>query len=299
MQQIRRILGSTIALIVLSIGVCVAQNDEVMATVNGQPIVASELQKELLHRWGDICLGGMIQELAVEQAAAEAGITVTDEQVEQRAEQFQRNIDMQAPTSGKSFSLWLAEQKMTPYAFRNWIRNQLLLEKMVEDQAQVTDEEVRQVWEASKDRLRQPERMRVSHICVKTREEAETIRAEIIDGKPFEDAAAEYSIDPYTKDNGGTLGAITRGDTPFQKAAFALSADGELSEPVQTQKGFHIIRREEHLPAQTPEFDDVKDEIRQRIEQRKLSRLISQKRTEIMQNARIEQQIDPDELASE
>ena len=124
--------------------------------------------------------------------------------------------------------------------------------------------------------------MRISHICVKTKEEAERIRAEIVAGKPFEEAAREYSIDPYTRDAGGAFGTVTRGE-PFQKAAFALKADAEMSEPVQTQMGWHIIRRDEHLPESIPGMSEVKDEIRERLEQQKLMALMSRKRAEIMQ----------------
>ncbi len=299
MQHLRRVIVGTAALMLtLATGTCGAQasDDPVLATVNGQPIMASHLREQLIHRWGDITLGALIQELAVQQAAAEAGVTVTENEVNERAESFQRGIDLRAPATGESFSLWLARHKMTTYSFRKWMRNELLLEKMVADEAQATDEEVQQVWEASKDRLRQPERMRVSHICVKTREEAEQIRAEIVGGKAFEEAAREYSIDPYTKDDGGKFGIITRGENPFQEAAFALEADSELSQPVQTQKGWHIIRRDEYLPASTPEFEDVEDDLRQRIQQRKLMQLMEKKRSEIMQSARIEREMDPDDL---
>ncbi|MGC9316510.1 MAG: peptidyl-prolyl cis-trans isomerase [Armatimonadota bacterium] len=299
MQRLGRTMVVTVALVaILPVTMpASAQEDTVMATVNGQPIMAGQLNDELLRRWGDVCLGGLIQELAVKQAADEAGITVTDDEVEQRYENFQRRLDLQAPTTGRSFSLWLAEKKMTPYAFRQWIRNELRLEKLVEDDVTVTDEEIRQVWEASREQLRQPERMRISHICVKTREEAERIRAEIIDGKPFEEAAEEYSIDPYTKDEGGKFGTITRGDNPFQEAAFNLATDSELSEPVQTQMGWHIIRRDEYLPAETPEFDEVKDEIRERLENQKLISLMNRKRSEIMDNARIQHEMQPEDLA--
>ncbi|NLO06445.1 MAG: hypothetical protein GX131_11530 [candidate division WS1 bacterium] len=300
MQHLRRIIVTTIAFIaVAGIVPANAQQSPIMATVNGQPIVADQLHNELLHRWGDITLGGLIQELAIAQAAAEAGITVTDEEVMERAETLQRNIDLGSMSSGENFSMWLARQKMTPYAFRHWVRNELYLERLVGDAANVTDQEVRQVYDASREQLRQPERMRVSHICVTDLAEAQRIRGEIIAGKPFEDAAREWSIDPYTKDDGGEFGVITRGDSPFQRAAFALTSDLELSEPVQTEKGFHIIRRDEHMPEAIPEFDEIKDRIRSQMEQRKMLQLMNAKRNQIMQQARVEQEMDPDELADD
>lgn len=268
----------------------------VMATVNGQPIMSDRFQEELLRRWGDVGLGALVSQMAIEQAAAEAGVTAEESEVDQRVDNFQRNVDLKAPMTGEPFSLWLARQKMTMYAFRQWIRTELLVEKMVAGEATVTDADVRAVYDASQERLRQPERMRISHICVKTKEEADRVRAEIVGGKPFEDAAREYSIDPYTRDQGGAFGTVTRGENPFQQAAFALKADAEMSEPVPTQMGWHIIRRDEHLPESTPEYDEVKDQIRERMEQQKLMALMNRKRAEIMQNAQIEYETNPTDL---
>ncbi|MFO8078977.1 MAG: peptidyl-prolyl cis-trans isomerase [Armatimonadota bacterium] len=301
MQRIARTFAAGIALIlVFGTGLCQAQDDAVMATVNGQPIDADTLTNELYRRWGDIALGGLIQELAVKQAAAEAGVTITDDEVEDRAERFQRNIDMKGSQNGQNFSMWLAQQKMTPYAFHQWIRTELLLEKIVADEAVVTDEEVQEFWEEEQERFRQPERMRVSHICVSEKSEAEQIRAAIIAGEQsFEDAAREHSLDPYTRDEGGAFGAIERGDSDFQKAAFALQDDNAMSDPVQSEKGWHIIRRDDYLPESTPEFDEIEDQLRQQLKQQKLMVLMNNKRSEIMRNARIEQELDPRELASE
>jgi len=127
--------------------------------------------------------------------------------------------------------------------------------------------------------------------------EAERIRKEILDGKSFEEAAGEYSIDPYTRDEGGAFGVITPGDSSFQNAAFALQNDNAMTEPVKTQKGWHIIRRDEYMPAGVPEFDDLADEIKEQLERQKLMVLMNNRRAEIMQNARVEQEIDPDDLA--
>ncbi|MFW6156984.1 MAG: peptidyl-prolyl cis-trans isomerase [Armatimonadota bacterium] len=301
MQRITSTLAAGIALVlVFGTGVGQAQDDGVMATVNGQPIDADTLTNELYRRWGDIALGGLIQELAVKQAAEEAGITITDDEVEDRAERFQRNIDMKSSQSGQNFSMWLAQQKMTPYAFRQWIRTELLLEKIVGDEAVVTDEEVDEYWEEEQERFRQPERMRVSHICVSDKSEAERIRSAIIAGEQsFEDAAREYSLDPYTRDEGGEFGAIERGDSEFQKAAFALEDNNAMSDPVHSEKGWHIIRRDDYLPESTPEFEEIEDTLRQQLKQQKLMVLMNNKRSEIMRNARVEQELEPRELVAE
>ncbi|MFW5868929.1 MAG: peptidyl-prolyl cis-trans isomerase [Armatimonadota bacterium] len=301
MRNLSRIVGVSIALIlVFGTGLCMAQEEEVVATVNGQPIAASTLENELFRRWGDIALGGLIQELAIQQAADEAGISATADEIDERADRFQKNIDMNSGDGVGNFTMWLAQQKMTPYAFRQWIRTELLLEKLVADEATVTDEEVETFWEQEQERFRQPERMRVSHICVADRAEAQRIRAEVVAGEQScEDAAKGHSIDPYTRDKGGEFGVIQRGDSSFQDAAFALEDDSAMSEPVRSEKGWHIIRREEYMPEAIPSFEEVEDALRQQLKQKKLMVYMNQKRSEIMKEAEIEQELDPRELAGD
>lgn len=85
------------------------------------------------------------------------------------------------------------------------------------------------------------EEIKASHILVKTKEEADKIREEIIAGKPFEEAAREYSLCPSSRD-GGDLGFFGRNMmvVEFDHAAFELKV-GELSQPVNTDFGWHLI----------------------------------------------------------
>jgi len=274
------------------------EEDRVVATVNGQPITESQLRNELLLRWGDRTIVAMMQELAIEQAAAEAGVSVSDDEVERRIHDLQVSIDMQAPYTGRGFSQWLAERNFTPHGLKIFIRSELLMEKMVQGQVVVTDAQVAEAWERGKDSWRRPERMHVLHICVTTQEQAEQIRAQLLAGADFGQLAAQYSIDPYTKDRGGDLGWIVKGDKPFQQAAFALSADGDISPPVQSDKGWHIIKRVEYQPAYTPNFEDVQDDIREGLRKQRLLQLMAAKRAEIIAKARIKQELQPADLVS-
>ena len=83
--------------------------------------------------------------------------------------------------------------------------------------------------------------IRASHILVKTEEEAKKLYDEIKAGKDFADAAAEYSLCPSGA-AGGDLGFFCKGMMvkPFEDAVFALEV-GEMSEPVETQFGWHLI----------------------------------------------------------
>lgn len=83
--------------------------------------------------------------------------------------------------------------------------------------------------------------VKASHILVETEEEAISLKEEIISGKAFEDVAAENSLCPSGA-NGGDLGFFGRGQmvSEFENAAFDLNV-GELSEPVRTNFGWHLI----------------------------------------------------------
>jgi len=275
-----------------------AQGDPVVATVNGQPIMKSQLVNELLLRWGDRTLGGMLHELAIQQAAAEASVAVTDAEVDRRAQELQTSVDMQAASTGKTFTQWLADRKLTIHALRASLRTDLLLEKMVEDQVTITDQQVAESWERGKESFRRAEAIHVAHICVKTRDEAETIRESLLAGQAFGEAAAQYSIDPYTKDREGNFGWVKKGDKPFQIATFALGEDGQISPPVQTTMGWHLIRRIEYRPTMIPDFADMKDEIRGAMERQLLVQLMAVKRGEILSRARIDRQSEPADLVT-
>lgn len=87
--------------------------------------------------------------------------------------------------------------------------------------------------------------VRASHLLVNTKEEADQCRQEILDGKTFGDVAKAVSKCP-SKAQGGDLGFFGRGQmvAPFEQAAFNLPV-GEVSEPVQTQFGWHLIQVQE------------------------------------------------------
>ncbi len=109
-----------------------------------------------------------------------------------------------------------------------------------------------------------PARQEVSarHTLVQTEAEAKDIRAQLEKGADFAKLASEKSLDPSAKAQGGSLGFFTRDEMvpEFSDVAFKLK-DGEISQPVKTQYGWHIIKVEAHRTT-TPPFDEMKDKLR-------------------------------------
>lgn len=112
-------------------------------------------------------------------------------------------------------------------------------------------------------KLLKPEvEVQARHILVESEDKAREIAEKIAHGADFAEMAKEYSKDPGTKDEGGSLGYFTRGQMvpQFEEAAFKLEK-GDISQPVQTQFGWHLIQVEDRRERQPPEFDAIKDRL--------------------------------------
>ncbi len=129
----------------------------------------------------------------------------------------------------------------------------------------VSDEEAQDFFENNKKMFFNPESIKASHILVETEKEALAVIDELNGGTAFEDAAKKYSSCP-SKDNGGDLGYFTRGRMvpEFDKASFEMNK-GEISGPVKTQFGYHIIKLIDRKEAVEAGFDQVKEQIKDHL----------------------------------
>ena len=128
----------------------------------------------------------------------------------------------------------------------------------------VSDKEIADYYEANKAQLESGETVNASHILVDSEELAKEIRGKIASGEiSFEDAAKEYSSCP-SKQNGGNLGDFGKGQMvpEFDTAVFAMEI-GELSEPVKTQFGYHLIKLNAKNESTVPSLDEIKEELRE------------------------------------
>jgi peptidyl-prolyl cis-trans isomerase C len=145
----------------------------------------------------------------------------------------------------------------------SFLRNKLLMgfELQQETKAAITDELLRQTYEDAVRSMSGEEEVRARHILVETEDEAKAILEQIKAGADFATLAKEKSKDPGGAE-GGDLGFFTKDQMvpQFSEVAFKMYP-GQLSNPVKTQFGWHIIQVEEKRSKQPPEFDKVKDQI--------------------------------------
>lgn len=133
--------------------------------------------------------------------------------------------------------------------------------------AQVTEEAVRAEYDAFVAEFQPGEEVHAAHILVATKEEADAIKAELDAGGDFAAIAAEKSIDPGSGANGGDLGFFAQGMMvpEFETAAFALANPGDVSAPVQSQFGWHIIKLVEKRQSAPPAFEQIAPQIQQQV----------------------------------
>lgn len=163
----------------------------------------------------------------------------------------------------------------------------LLYDDVVGARAEVTEEHIREYYEENKEQYKLHESIRASHILIrpdidsaeaknprklkrakqKAQKKAASILAELKSGADFVELAKIHSQDDASKNRGGDLGVFTRGRMvpEFEEVAFSLPV-GQLSDPVETEFGYHLIKVVEHTPEKYKELDlEVKNRIRRQL----------------------------------
>ena len=170
----------------------------------------------------------------------------------------------------------------------------VLNEKNFADKVAVDPAEIQRAYSANQNAYRIPERVKVRHILIEmpkagpdgkvdqkamddARAKAQDVLKQVKATGDWEGLAKKYSGDPGSKDKGGELGWLNKGQTvaEFEKAAFAQNK-GQISDPVQSSFGFHIIQTEDKEDAHLKPLSEVKPGIEEAIKQEKVKGMMSQ-----------------------
>jgi len=264
---------------------------EPVAKVNGKPIDQAALYELMLKRVGYTSLQALIGAEVVRQEAERRGITVSEKEIDDEIARKREGLDRAAVQTGMTFDAFVASSGQTPGMFRDNERILLLLKKMVQDKVKVTDDDVRDYYQKNQNAFKLHEAMRVSYIRFDDARKATEVRQDIVAGKiKFEDAARQYSTDPFTKDKGGRLEDwLGRGRTPFLNAVYELLQDGDYSDVIPWPgMGLYLIRRDRYVRDYQLDFDEVKNDVKDMMTQDITGNLVRARQDELMKAAKIE-----------
>ncbi len=262
-----------------------------VATVNGNPIPAEEFNTEInrVMQTGQVPVmmvnqakGTIIQKLVdrylLDQAIEKENIVVSDEEVDKKLDEVKSEFQKVAAQRGQNVTLDMLVQQMgiTQEELRKSLKQSVAIEKVLVKRGMGGDLEgdAKKFYDENSTQFQRPEAVHVRHILItvapdadeaaweKAKANAETVRKEAsAKGADFGEIAKKKSQGPSAS-KGGDLGFVPRKATvpEFENASFALK-DGEISKPVRSPYGWHIIKREGYKAAGQVPFEEVKEPI--------------------------------------
>lgn len=215
----------------------------------------------------------LVQRCEFNQAADELGLEITDEDVEKqlatiKTQYFGKDGKCDAACE-KKYQAQIAKQELTERQVRDDVRASVVQNKLytkVTDGVTVSDEELEEYYKKNKQQYVLPESRDVRHILVKKKALADQLYQQVTSGGDFAALAKKHSEDPGSKTSGGKLTVSKGRQVPeFDKSAFSLAVD-EISKPIKTQYGWHIIQALTKIKkASTTPLSEVKPQIRQQL----------------------------------
>ncbi len=219
--------------------------DKVIATVNGERITKQDL---------DNLIGGLDPQYAA-QFKSEEG------QKNLLAELINRKLFLMDALENKLENENEFEERLRKV--RDDILVHYSISRLFKDLS-ISIGEAENFYKENQTMFKKPEQIKASHILLKEEEAANSVLKEINDGMSFEEAANKYSM--CDEKDGGDLGYFPRGKMvqEFEDVAFSMKS-GDISHPVKTQFGYHIIKVYDKKEGNCVSFDDVKQQIQQQL----------------------------------
>jgi peptidyl-prolyl cis-trans isomerase C len=244
-------------------------------------------------------MDGLVDRELLKQETQKRGITADDNEVNQQVSALRQRF-----SSEKEFTETLGKMNLTEAALKSQLRQDLAIKKLIDQQigakVTVTPEEMKAFYAGHPEFFKAPETVRASHILIKVdagasaedkakaRERISAIQQRVKKGEDFAALAKESSECPSGA-NGGDLEYFQRGQMvgPFEDAAFALKS-GAVSEIVETQFGYHLIKVTDKKEASTVAYDDIKGKIEEYLKQQKVNEELGQYVGQLKAGAKIE-----------
>jgi peptidyl-prolyl cis-trans isomerase SurA len=257
-------------------------------------------QEELL-KLRTTAVNRLVDRRLVDQKIKELDIKVSEEEIRQSIEEVKKQNKM----SQERLIEALAGQGLSFDQYKAQIKDQLerlrLMSQEVKAKVQVTLKEVLEYYQANRAKFGEQELYRARHILfvipkdvtdsdlAKIRDKADKVLKEAKGGADFTELAKKYSDDPNVATDGGELGTFKKGDLLPEMESVVLKLNpGEVSEPVRSKSGLHIIKLEKKFLGDIKPFDDVKGEIEENLYRQKSEARFTQWVSDLRKNSSIE-----------
>lgn len=253
-----------VAFLLLGIGVilgAVFSKDEIIAKVEGEPITKNDLYEVLAKQYGSSTISYLIDNKIVELEAEKEKITLSDKEIEEEMQSY-----IESNGGEEAFNAALEQSGITKEDIKRDIINYLKIVKLLEPKIEITDEEMKTYFEENKESFNEEEQVEASHILVADEATAKEVKEKLNAGEDFAKLAKKYSTDTSNAGKGGELGFISKGEMveEFENAAFSMNI-GDISDPVKTDYGYHIIKVTDKKEAKEAVYKDHKEEIKETL----------------------------------
>ncbi|WP_406242462.1 peptidylprolyl isomerase [Tissierella carlieri] len=241
-------------------------DEEIVAKVDGEAITKNELYDLMVEQYGTQALDSLIGEKIVNAELEKQKIEVSEEDIETELNKIKQYYE-----SDQAFTEAMAYYGYTLDDIKKDVTMNIQIKRLLGPNITIGEEDISSYFEQNKTSFDQKEEVRARHILVKTEDQAKEIKEKISAGEDFAQLAKEHSTDEMTKESGGDLGFFGKGKMvkEFEEEAFGLGI-GEISNPVKTDYGYHIIKVEEKKEAKEATLEEHKDEIKDILVEAKL-----------------------------
>jgi foldase protein PrsA len=256
--------------------------NEVVASINNEPITMSQLMAPMLDAAGLSTLMNIVKLDLARQNATARGVTISEDDVayERDSTLAQLLPDAEKKDYNALLEQFLDRQRLSHQEFDMLVRTRAYLRKMAEPiiKSKITDADVQEAFNTL-----YGETVKARFIQCSNLQEIGEAQRRLRAGEPFEQVARELSRSPQTRELGGELPVFSR-QTPglpdvFKETAFSLKED-EVSDPVQAENSYYLIKVEKRMAPKAVKFEDVKDAVRKDL----IERMTEQTQKELTNN---------------
>lgn len=243
-------IGLTLAVGIVGLSACNSADPEVIVETDAGNVTKEDFYEEMKSRYGEEVLRDLVTEAVLNDK-----YEVSDKDVEDEIEQIKDQL-------GEQFEMWMMQEGIEDEdALARIMKISLLQEAAITEDIEISDEDIQNHYDRLKIEIE------AQHILVEDEETAEEVKKKLDEGEDFAKLAEEYSTDEGTAENGGDVGYFSVGEMvpEFEDEAYSMDVD-TISDPVQSDFGFHIIKVTDKRDAEDIEsFDEMKETIKRQL----------------------------------